>query len=154
MTTILEDMKNFDLELETDISKYKNIKNEVDQTKQKWQLLFDFNAQLENMSKEEWLGIRFKAHAMIQDLISNWEIKVKKMEKNFLYFHIRSQIDFYKQSTSIYRYLIGDNFERDHWKTLFNLLKMDNKVTKETLTFGNFIEKTSRLISKQGEIPD
>ena len=154
MTTILEDMKNFDLELETDISKYKNIKNEVDQTKQKWQLLFDFNAQLENMSKEEWLGIRFKAHAMIQDLISNWEIKVKKMEKNFLYFHIRSQIDFYKQSTSIYRYLIGDNFERDHWKTLFNLLKMDNKVTKETLTFGNFIEKTSRLISKQGEIKD
>ena len=65
-----------------------------------------------------------------------------------------SQIDFYKQSTGVYRYLIGDNFERDHWKTLFTLLKFDNKITKETLKFGNFIEKTSLLIAKQNDIKD
>ena len=154
MQSILEEMKNFDLELSNDISLYTKIKGEVDTNKQKWQLLFDFNAQLESMSNEDWLGIRLKAHAMMQDLITNWEMKMKKKEKNFIYFHIMSQINFYKQSTGVYRYLIGDNFERDHWKTLFNLLKFDNKITKETLKFGNFIEKTSLLIAKQNDIKD
>ena len=154
MQSILEEMKNFDLELSNDISLYTKIKNEVDTNKQKWNLLFDFNSQLESMSNEEWLGIRLKAHAMMQDLISNWEMTMKKKEKNFIYFHIMSQIDFYKQSTGVYRYLIGDNFERDHWKSLFNILKFDNKITKETLKFGNFIEKTSLLISKQNDIKD
>jgi hypothetical protein len=50
--------------------------------------------------------------------------------------------------------MIGENFERDHWKSLFNILKLDNSITKETLIFGNFIEKSTLLIKKSSEIKD
>jgi len=131
MTNILEEMKNFKIKVENDMTPYNNFKNEVVKNKQKWGVLFKFNEEIENMSKEEWLGIRHKAFRMMQDFVLNWNSKIKKMEKNFISFHINKQLNEYKQSLPIYKYLIGDNFELDHWKSLFNMLKFDNKITKE-----------------------
>ena len=54
----------------------------------------------------------------------------------------------------MYKYLIGDNFERDHWKALFNILGFDSKITKEILGFGNFVEKTDDLIENQNNIKE
>ena len=34
------------------------------------------------------------------------------------------------------------------------MLKFDNKITKENLTFGNFIEKNDLLIKKQNSIKE
>ena len=141
-TDTIEEMKNFELEIGVDLSKYNEIKEKVDKNKEKWNLLFDFNEGLENLNKEEWLGIRHKSFGMLQDFIYSWQDKLKKLEKNFIYFHLTNQLESYKQSLPVYKYLIGDNFERDHWKSLFNILGFDNKITKENLKFGNFIEKT------------
>ena len=51
-------MKNFELPVERDLTQYYNIKKTVEDNKTKWNLLFDFNENIENLSKEEWLGIR------------------------------------------------------------------------------------------------
>ena len=148
----VEEMKNFELEIGVDISSYNTIKEKVEKNKEKWNLLFDFNEGLENISKEEWLGIRHKSFGMLQDFIYNWQDKLKKLEKTFIYFHISNQLESFKQSLPVYKYLIGDNFERDHWKSLFNMLGFDNKITKENLKFGDFIEKTGILIENQNKI--
>ena len=153
-TDTIEEMKNFELEIGVDLSKYKEIKEKVDKNKEKWNLLFDFNEGLENLNKEEWLGIRHKSFGMLQDFIYSWQDKLKKVEKNFIYFHLTNQLESYKQSLPVYKYLIGDNFERDHWKSLFNMLGFDNKITKENLIFGNFIEKTNELIENQNKIKE
>ena len=151
---IIEEMKNFELPMDVDLTNYQQTKEKVEKNKSKWNLLFDFNDGLENLSKEEWLGIRHKSFGMMQDFIFTWHDKTKKMEKNFIYFHITNQLESFKQSLPVYKYLIGDNFERDHWKSLFNMLGFDNKITKENLIFGNFIEKTEQLIENQNKIKD
>ena len=151
---IIEEMNNFELQIESDINPYKNMKKEVEKTREKWNLLFEFNDNLDNLSKEEWIGIRHKAFGLMQDFTMNWQDKIKKRDKNFIYFHINHQLENLKQSLPVYKYLIGDNFERDHWKSLFNMLKFDNKITKENLTFGNFIEKNDLLIKKQNSIKE
>jgi dynein heavy chain 2, cytosolic len=150
---VIDECTNFELEL-PDLSIFNKIKLEINSNKSKWDLFFQFNKDLENLESEEWLSIRHKAYSMIQDLTMNWQDKLKKKEKDFIYFHISSQLEFYKQSLSVYKYLIGDNFERDHWKNLFNLLKFDNKITKENLKFGNFIEKTELLVKRANDIKD
>ena len=119
---IIEEMKNFELPMDVDLTNYQQTKEKVEKNKSKWNLLFDFNDGLENLSKEEWLGIRHKSFGMMQDFIFTWHDKTKKMEKNFIYFHITNQLESFKQSLPVYKYLIGDNFERDHWKSLFNML--------------------------------
>ena len=154
VSDIIQEMNNFEIPVENDLSKFNNIKNEVTKNKQKWGVLFEFNDEIDNMSNEEWLGIRHKAFGIMQDFVLNWNSKIKKMEKNFIYFHINKQLNEYKQSLPVYKYLIGDNFERDHWKSLFNMLKFDNKITKENLKFGNFIEKNEELVKKQNDIKD
>ena len=58
---IIEEMNNFELQIESDINPYKNMKKEVEKTREKWNLLFEFNDNLDNLSKEEWIGIRHKA---------------------------------------------------------------------------------------------
>ena len=150
----IEEMKNFELTIDVDLTQYDSIKKTVEENKAKWNLLFDFNEKLENLAKEEWLGIRHKSFGMLQDFILDWTDKIKKIDKNFIYFHISKQLDSFKQSLQVYKYLIGDNFERDHWKALFNMLGFDNKITKENLKFGNFIEKTEELIEQSNNIKD
>ena len=154
MSDIIEEMNNFDLNIDSDITPYKNMKKEVEKTREKWNLIFDFNNDLEKLSNEEWIGIRHKAFGLMQDLTMHWQDKIKKIDKNFIYFQISHQLEDLKQSLPVYKYLIGDNFERDHWKSLFNMLKFDNKITKENLKFGNFIEKNELLIKKQNDIKE
>ena len=69
-------MNNF--ELQSDIIPYKNMKKEVEKTREKWNLLFEFNDNLDNLSKEEWIGIRHKAFGLMQDFTMNWQDKIKK----------------------------------------------------------------------------
>jgi len=150
---MMEECKNFEIEI-PEIKNFEKIKGEIDQNKSKWSLLFSFNIELENIYKEDWLSIRFKAYGIIQDYQMNWTDKIKKREKDFIYYYIFNKLEKFKQSLNVYKYLIGDNFERDHWKSLFNMLKFDNKITKENLKFGNFIEKTELLIKKAADIKD
>ena len=150
---IFEECKNFEIEI-PQIKNYEEIKSEIYSNKSKWELLSEFNENLSLLENEEWLSIRHKAYNLMQDLTVNWQDKMKKREKDFIYYHITSTIEVFKSSLTVYKYLIGDNFERDHWKSLFNILKFDNKITKENLRFGNFIEKTELLIKKTTEIKD
>lgn len=149
---IINDCKNFDLEL-PDLSSYDRIKDDLNYDKQKWTTFFDFNEEFLKMQKEEWLGIRHKAFGLIQDFVLSYSDKMKKRQnKDFIYMHIMKELNTVRESLNVYKFLIGDNFERDHWKTLFNLLKIDNKVTKESLLFGHFLEKTDLLVQKQNDI--
>jgi dynein heavy chain 2 len=153
LNEIIEECKNFEIELPS-LEYFQNVRKEITQDKGKWELMFTFTKDLESMYNEEWLSIRHKAFGFIQDFTMNWGDRIKKREKDFIYFHIAKQIETFKQSLGVYKFLIGDNFERDHWKSLFNLLKFDNKITKENLIFGNFIDKTELLVKKQAEIKD
>ena len=151
---IVDDCINFDLE-KPDLTVYNNVKDTLSVDKKQWEDFFKFNDEYMKLEKEEWLGIRHKAFGIIQDFVMNYTDKLKKrVNKDFIYMHISKKLSTIKESLNSYKYIIGDNFERDHWKTLFNLLKMDNKITKENLTFGNFLEKTELLVLKQNEIRD
>ena len=150
---VIEECKNFDIEIPL-IKDFNLIKTEIKENKEKWVTYFDFRTELEKFSKEEWLGIRNKALGILQDFTLNWGDKIKKKQKDFIIIFINNQIELFKQGLNVYKYMIGESFERDHWKSLFNILKFDNSITKESLIFGNFIEKSSFLIKKSSEIKD
>ena len=50
--------------------------------------------------------------------------------------------------------IIGEAFEREHWKSLFTMLKLPNDVKVETVTFGHFLDAEALLIKKEIEIKD
>ena len=73
--------------LENKNYKLKNLIESLHQQKsKKWELLFNFNSDLDALSNEAWLGVRYKAFGMLQDVIMNWTDKIKHSEKNFIYF--------------------------------------------------------------------
>ena len=149
----IDECKNFDIEV-PEIENFAMIKTEIAENKQKWNTYFEYTNEIAKFSKEEWLGIRNKAFGLLQDFTINWADKIKRKNKDFIYFYINNQIELYKQSLNVYKYMIGESFERDHWKSLFNILRLDNSITKETLIFSNFIEKSDLLIKKSAEIKD
>jgi hypothetical protein len=149
----IEECKNFDIEVPV-IENLDSIKAEIVENKQKWNSYFEYINELDKFAKEEWLGIRNKAFGILQDFTLIWTDKLKKKNKDFIYNYINNQIELFKQSLNVYKYMIGESFERDHWKSLFNILKLDNSITKENLIFGNFIEKSTMLIKKSSEIKD
>jgi dynein heavy chain 2 len=149
----IEECKNFEIEIPV-INSFDKIKEEIVDNKQKWRIYFDYVSEQEKFAKEEWLGIRNKAFGILQDFTLVWGDKIKKKQRDFIVIYINNNLELLKQSLNVYKYMIGENFERDHWKSLFNILKLDNSITKETLIFGNFIEKSTLLIKKSSEIKD
>ena len=50
--------------------------------------------------------------------------------------------------------IIGEAFEREHWKTLFNLIKIPKDVTIDNLKFGHILNSDRLLLEKETEIKE
>jgi len=49
--------------------------------------------------------------------------------------------------------IVGDSFEKEHWASLlYNLLKLDRKITPETLKFNDLMMSVDILLEKKNEI--
>lgn len=49
---------------------------------------------------------------------------------------------------------IGEAFEREHWRSLFTILKLPKDVTLETLKFGHLLDADKEIIVKMNDLKD
>lgn len=64
------------------------------------------------------------------------------------------QIERFKGIWTGLRLCIGDAFERDHWRSLFVLLKVPKDVTLETLKFGHLLDADKDILNKMNDLKD
>jgi dynein heavy chain 2 len=50
--------------------------------------------------------------------------------------------------------IVGEAFEKEHWKTLFNIINLPRDVTIEKLNFGHILGADKLLLQKEQEIKD
>ena len=134
---------------------YEELKQDIVEEERAWELYEAFQQDLEGFEKEDWVSFRLKLFNFQDIILIKWMDKLQKLNyKDLITGFIQSQIELYKQIWPILKLLIGEAFERDHWKTLFNFLEMPKTMTLEKLTFGNLIEHPEKIIKKTNDIKD
>ena len=116
-----------------------------------WKFFEEFETELGEMEKEDWLSFRTKVF-LFQDLTFKWAEKLKTLPKDSCSIYLEEQIDLYKQAWPVFKLIIGEAFEKEHWKTLFALLKIAKEVTIENITFGDLLRTDRLLLEKEPEI--
>ncbi|EGR34655.1 hypothetical protein IMG5_004580 [Ichthyophthirius multifiliis] len=120
-----------------------------------WALFDKFNSELENLEKEEWIVFKSRLYDF-QDFLVQWDAQLKpfvnKTDPIIQYMTEQIQI-FHKIWTSL-RLCVGDTFEREHWRSLFILLKIPKEINLENLKFGHLLDAENQLFEKTNDLKE
>ena len=129
------------------------IRGALVEQEQSWKFFDEFEEELAAMEKEDWLSFRSKVY-LFQDFTYKWADKLKTLNKDACCLYLMSQVELYKSIWPVLKLVIGEAFEKEHWKTLFSMLKIPKEVSIENLTFGHLLGADRLLFEKEAEIKD
>ena len=154
VSDLLKDVEVFALE-KPQFKYYTELRTELVEEEQAWALYEAFQNDLEALEKEDWVTFRLKLFNFQDAILLKWTEKINKLGyKDLITGFISSQIDAFKQVWPILKLVVGEAFERDHWKSLFNFLELPKNMTLEKLTFGNLVENPQKLLKKANDIKE
>jgi len=133
---------------------YELMKDELNEAEQTWGLFDKFKEELAEIVKEEWLTYRKKGYYAFQDFfIKQFEV-LKQKEKNVVVRFLLQQIEQFKLAWPILKLCTGESFEKEHWRRLFNILKIGKEVTIDNMKFQHLIDAIPVMIKKGKEIKE
>jgi hypothetical protein len=133
---------------------YDLMKDDLGQAQETWSMFADFRKELDEMNKEEWLTFRKKQYFAFQEFFINWGDKLKQKEKNVVVRFLLNRIEQFKQAWPLIKLCTGESFEKEHWKKLFNILKLTQDTSIDKLLFKDLTESIPVMIKKSKEIKD
>ena len=132
---------------------YSDIVTELVEQEEAWKLYDQYEKELAVMAGQDWLSFRSKVFSF-QDFFTTWGDKIKSKERNVVSNYLRSEVEKFRQAWPILKAIVGEAFEKEHWKTLFVFLKLDKAITIENVTFGNLLAASNMLLEKGIEIKE
>lgn len=142
--------------LEKPVFKYfDELKEEILTEEKAWELFDSFETEISGFEKEDWVSFRLKLFTFQDAILIKWTDKIAKLGyKDSITGFLTSRIDALKQAWPLLKLLIGEAFEKDHWKSLFMMLELPRTLSLEKMTFGDLISNIERLLNKGNEIKD
>lgn len=133
---------------------YDAMKVELNEAQEIWGLFDDFKREQDEFAKEEWLTFRKKAFFAFQDYFMKWQENLKQREKGVVVKFLLQEIELYRQAWPLIKLCTGESFEKEHWKKLFIILKIDKDLTVDKLKFKHLIDSIPVMVKKSKEIKE
>lgn len=141
--------KNFGIELPEFLS-CEQIEKDIDKEEKIWLLFEEFNADLEKLSKEEWIVFRKKSYRL-EDFVSEWQKRLETSESTALSTRLLQELQKYELILPILKYVHGENFTDKHWLEVFSLLNIIPKPI-DILTLQDFLLVCDKLTDSTIEL--
>ena len=137
------------------------VNNDISQMKNIWGIYEEYQQELGELTKENWLTFRSKTYRF-DEFLSNWQEKIKqslanetsksskKSTGNNMNVRIQQEIDNYRLVTPLFKWVRGEALSADHWLEVFRLLRMPRGTMVEQLTFGDIL-KVKQEIANNAE---
>lgn len=137
--------------------------NDIAQIKNVWGVYEQYQQELHELTKEQWLTFRSKTYRF-DEFLSNWQEKLKQFTMNAdsnkktskksstsnVNIRIQQEIDSYRLVTPVFKWVRGEALSPDHWLEVFRIIKMPRGTTIEQLTFGDIL-KVRKEISENAD---
>lgn len=126
--------------------------NDIQQIKNVWGLYEEYQRDLGELTKEQWIQFRSKTYRF-DEFLAQWQDKLKEISANAAKkssasattIRIQQEIDNYRLVTPLFKWVRGEALSADHWFELFRLLKMPRGTMIESLTFGDILKARQEI---------
>ena len=134
---------------------------DIAQIKNVWGVYEEYQQELGELTKEEWITFRSKTYRF-DEFLANWQEKLKqtpstetgrpakKATTANMNVRIQQEIDNYRLITPLFKWVRGEALSPDHWLEVFRLLQMPRGTMLEKLTFGDIL-KAKQEIARHAE---
>ena len=151
-TKIINDCAHFGI-AEPEFQNYDVVSEDLGKHEAMWKMFEDFNKEIDEMSKEEWILFRSKIYRF-EDHLEVWSKKLKNQEKaTTVTVKLIQEIEKLKQVLPVMKYVRGDIFSDHHWTEMYGILGMSSKKIDQ-LTFGDFIKVKDKIILREKELQE
>ncbi|CAF3596551.1 unnamed protein product, partial [Rotaria sordida] len=142
-------------EITADITRIKNV----------WGIYEEFQEELAELGKEDWVTFRSKTYRF-DEFLSNWQEKLRQLSNNEstksskkhsssnMNIRIQQDIESYRLTTPLFKWVRGEALSTDHWSELFRILKLSRGITLEKLTFGDILRAKDEIMNNSEQLKD
>lgn len=123
----------------------------MEKSQETWSSLKKWIDGINSIIKEDWVTFRGRLH-VLEELLSEWSIKVKSQKMNPMLAHIQKDIDMYRSLIPLLKTIRGECWTTDHWGELFHLISIPKGITLSELNLSHFVQVSNNMIAKTKEI--
>ncbi|KAH0625160.1 hypothetical protein JD844_033332 [Phrynosoma platyrhinos] len=150
---IHNDCSHFDLE-EPDFSLASEIRSDIDSCSEVWALYEEFYEGFQEKANEDWITFRSKTY-LFEEFLLNWHDKLRKIEEHtIMTVKLQKEVDKYKMTLPVLKYVRGEHLSPDHWLDLFRILGLPRGTSLESLVFGDLLKIADIIVEKAAELKD
>ncbi|UJR10563.1 hypothetical protein I4U23_014763 [Adineta vaga] len=141
------------------------VNQEIGQIKNVWGVYEEYQQELNELTKEDWVSFRSKTYRF-DEFLSNWQEKLKqfsspestksskKSSTSNMNVRIQQEIDNYRMITPLFKWVRGEALSPDHWLEVFRMLKMPRGTMLERLTFSDILKARQEIASHADQLKD
>ena len=141
------------------------VNNEIVQIKNVWGVYEEYQQELNELTKEDWVSFRSKTYRF-DEFLSNWQEKLKqfastdsskaskKTSTSNMNIRIQQEIDNYRMITPLFKWVRGEALSADHWLDVFRMLKLPRGTMLERLTFGDILRARQEIAEHAEQLKD
>ena len=149
---IINDCAHFGIP-EPEFINFDVVSKDLEKHETMWKMFEDFNREMEEMTKEEWIIFRSKIYKF-EDHLSSWSNRLKSQDKaTTVTVKLIQEVEKFRQVLPIMKYVRGDIFSDHHWTEMYGILGIGNKKIDQ-LTFGDFLKVKEKIIAKEKDLQE
>ena len=157
-----EEFKTFDMK-EPSFEELDDVNKDITRIKNVWGVYEEFQDELAELAKEDWVTFRSKLYRF-DEFLTNWQEKLKSLSTNQstksskkysstnMNVRIQEDIDNYRATTPLFKWVRGELLSPDHWLELFRILQLPRGTTLEKLTFGDILKSKNEIINNSMQL--
>uniref|UniRef100_A0A8D0H431 Cytoplasmic dynein 2 heavy chain 1 n=1 Tax=Sphenodon punctatus TaxID=8508 RepID=A0A8D0H431_SPHPU len=150
---LIDDCHHFELE-KPDFSLAEDVRKDIDSYAEVWALYEEFLQGFQEKANEDWITFRSKTY-LFEEFLLNWHDKLRKTEEHTtMTVKLQKEVDKYKMTVPVLKYVRGEHLSPDHWLDLFRLLGLPRGTILENLLFGDLLKVADVIVEKAAELKD
>uniref|UniRef100_A0A670IVV3 Dynein cytoplasmic 2 heavy chain 1 n=1 Tax=Podarcis muralis TaxID=64176 RepID=A0A670IVV3_PODMU len=148
---LINDCCHFELE-EPDFSLADEIRRDIESCAEIWALYEQFHEGFQEKANEDWITFRSKTY-LFEEFLLNWHDKLRKIEEHtIMTVKLQKEVDTYKMTLPVLKYVRGEHLSPDHWLDLFRILGLPKGTSLENLVFGDLLKVADVIVEKAAEL--
>ncbi len=149
---IVDDSSHFGLK-EPEFPLAEEVQADLDKHEEMWSTFEEFNKELSEMAKEEWIVFRAKSYRF-EEFLGQWYDKLQSSKQaTAVTVRLLQEIEKYKVILPVLKYVRGEIFSDHHWSEVYGLLGMPKK-DLTALTLSDFLAVRESLAAKEQELKE
>uniref|UniRef100_A0ABM5FWF4 Cytoplasmic dynein 2 heavy chain 1 n=2 Tax=Agamidae TaxID=81953 RepID=A0ABM5FWF4_9SAUR len=150
---LINDCSHFELE-EPDFSLANEVRRDIESCAEIWALYEEFYEGFREKANEDWITFRSKTY-LFEEFLLNWHDKLRKVEEHtIMTVKLQKEVDKYKMTLPVLKYVRGEHLSPDHWLDLFRILRFPRGTSLENLVFGDLLKVADIIVEKAAELKD